>query len=325
MTKRSLLILGLSTLLLVGCNTTTTSSDRTGDYNELQRMFETLQDNSFTVTYEMNYASSTHSSTQTVMYTDYAIESSGYLGFHSVAQGDELIFPYTRDSEGTIISQAPVVNYYSGLRYMRIDEYQTTFNSIDIEDVVVTYEDGYYNYDFDSNTADNNAAMISLMALMSSGSLNPTSLRFQIVGDSLVAETVGIVYSEEARDTTTARFYNVGSTEISDIKEYLDEGYNVIIFPMGRRHKRDEYPKIRKGAAVVALNANKNIVPIRMYTDYDFLQIGQSVCDAGDKIINYYIEPMEEINIQDYVTNDEIETKKNITTSVANALYNELN
>ena len=62
-----------------------------------------------------------------------------------------------------------------------------------------------------------------------------------------------------------------------------------------------------------------------MYTDYDFLQIGQSVCDAGDKIINYYIEPMEEINIQDYVTNDEIETKKNITTSVANALYNELN
>ncbi len=108
-------------------------------------------------------------------------------------------------------------------------------------------------------------------------------------------------------------------------KEYLDNGYNVIIFPMGKRHKRDEYPKIRKGAAVVALNANKNIVPIRMYTDYDFLQIGQSVCDAGDKIINYYIEPMEEINIQDYVTNDEIETKKNITTSVANALYNELN
>ena len=224
MTKRSLLILGLSTLLLVGCNTTTTSSDPAGDYNELQRMFETLQDNSFTATYEMNYASSTHSSTQTVMYTDYAIESSGYLGFHSVAQGDELIFPYTRDSEGTIISQAPVVNYYSGLRYMRIDEYQTTFNSIDIEDVVVTYEDGYYDYDFDSNTADNNAAMISLMALMSSGSLNPTSLRFQIVGNSLVAETVGIVYSEEARDTTTARFYNVGSTEISDIKEYLDEG-----------------------------------------------------------------------------------------------------
>ena len=104
-------------------------------------------------------------------------------------------------------------------------------------------------------------------------------------------------------------------------KEYLDNGYNIIIFPMGKRHKKDEYPKIRRGAAVVALNANKNIVPIRMYTDYDFLQIGQSICDAGDKIINYYIEPMEEINIQDYVTPDEIETKKNITTSVANALY----
>lgn len=104
-------------------------------------------------------------------------------------------------------------------------------------------------------------------------------------------------------------------------KEYLDEGYNVIIFPMGRRHKQDEFPKIRKGAAVVALNSGKNIVPVKMYTDYDFLQIGQPVYDAGDKVINYYIEPMEEINIQDYITSDEVETKKNITTSVANALY----
>ena len=55
---------------------------------------------------------------------------------------------------------------------------------------------------------------------------------------------------------------------------------------MGKRHKRDEYPKIRKGAAVVALNANKNIVPIHIYTVYDFVYIGQSECDAGDKSIN---------------------------------------
>ena len=46
----------------------------------------------------------------------------------------------------------------------------------------------------------------------------------------------------------------------SESKKMLDRGFNVIIFPSGIRHRRDEFPKIRKGASLVALNAGKNIV-----------------------------------------------------------------
>lgn len=33
----------------------------------------------------------------------------------------------------------------------------------------------------------------------------------------------------------------------SESKKMLDRGFNVIIFPSGIRHRRDEFPKIRKG------------------------------------------------------------------------------
>lgn len=104
-------------------------------------------------------------------------------------------------------------------------------------------------------------------------------------------------------------------------KKYLDNGYNIIIFPMGRRHKKDEFPRIKKGATAIAMNANKNIQPIKITNDYDFLQIGQSILDAGDKTINYYIEPLEEINIKDFENPDRVTMRKEITDSIANTLY----
>ena len=57
----------------------------------------------------------------------------------------------------------------------------------------------------------------------------------------------------------------------SESKKMLDRGFNVIIFPSGIRHRRDEFPKIRKGASLVALNAGKNIVPVKVFSDRDFL------------------------------------------------------
>lgn len=104
-------------------------------------------------------------------------------------------------------------------------------------------------------------------------------------------------------------------------KDYLDRGFNIIIFPSGIRHKKDESPKIRKGASIIALNAGKNIVPIRMYTDYDFLQIGQPVYDAGAKTINYFIEVLPEINIQNFKTEDEVNNHKIITRVISESLY----
>lgn len=104
-------------------------------------------------------------------------------------------------------------------------------------------------------------------------------------------------------------------------KEYLDKGFNVIVFPSGIRHRRNEYPKIKKGTALIAMNANKNIVPIEMFTDFDFLQIGQSVLDVGEKPVTYSIRQLEEINIANYITDDEVDSRKNITKAISESLY----
>lgn len=104
-------------------------------------------------------------------------------------------------------------------------------------------------------------------------------------------------------------------------KDYLDDGFNVVVFPSGIRHRRNEYPKIKKGTALIAMNANKDIIPIEMFTDYDFLQIGQSVLDVGDKPVTYTIRQLDEIQIKDYITYDEVNSRKNITKAISDSLY----
>lgn len=71
-------------------------------------------------------------------------------------------------------------------------------------------------------------------------------------------------------------------------KELLDEGFNVIIFPSGIRHRRNEFPKIKKGAALIALKARRNIVPLKLYTDFDFLFLNQPIWQAGGKPVVFH-------------------------------------
>lgn len=104
-------------------------------------------------------------------------------------------------------------------------------------------------------------------------------------------------------------------------KKMLDRGFNVIIFPSGIRHRRNEYPKIKKGASLVALNANKDIVPIRIFDDADFLFINQPFYEASDKVVTFEIEQGEEIKLDDYRNKSEIIEKKNITKAIEKALY----
>ena len=105
------------------------------------------------------------------------------------------------------------------------------------------------------------------------------------------------------------------------ITKMLDRGFNVIIFPSGIRHRRDEFPKIRKGASLVALNAGKNIVPIKMFSDRDFLFINQPFYAVSDRCVNFEIEQMREINIADFIGESEIITKQRLTHKIEEELY----
>lgn len=108
----------------------------------------------------------------------------------------------------------------------------------------------------------------------------------------------------------------------SESKKMLDLGFNVIIFPSGIRHRRNEFPKIKKGASLIALNANKNIVPIRFFSNNDFMFINQPFYEVGEKRVTFEIEQMPEINVQDFISASEIVSKKKITQQIEKSLYN---
>ena len=106
-------------------------------------------------------------------------------------------------------------------------------------------------------------------------------------------------------------------------KQMLDEGFNVIIFPSGIRHRKNEFPKIKKGAALIAINSKKNIVPLKFYTDADFLFINQPIWSAGENTVTFSIEKCSEIDISTEMqkSTDPIIIKRNITKLIENSLY----
>lgn len=188
---------------------------------ELQRVFSLLAEGNFHVEYTLDYASVSGVRTQTADYTNYAIETDGYFGFNAVAQGDGFIFPYTR-SGNEIVSQAPSIDSYTGMRYETIADFRPTFRDFDWTYLPTEAdEDGYFTYTFGEN--ETNDSIISTICMLYSSSVTPTSLRFRVIGNSIISYGVGLDYGE-VQDTVTANISQIGSTEIEDIKSYLDNG-----------------------------------------------------------------------------------------------------
>ena len=105
--------------------------------------------------------------------------------------------------------------------------------------------------------------------------------------------------------------------------EKLNNGLNVIIFPMGIRHKKNEMPKIRRGTALIAQKSHKNIVMLKLQTSFDFLQSNQPIYDAGNKPILYSLKYLGEINTNHFLEKfpDEVTFKTEITKRISTALY----
>lgn len=109
---------------------------------------------------------------------------------------------------------------------------------------------------------------------------------------------------------------------LTDTDYMLKEGFNVLIFPSGIRHRKNEHPKIKKGAALIAMSSKKDIIPVVMYTDFDFLQIGQPFYDAGEKTVTYSIKCNDKIKVEHFLINhDEVEVRKTLTEAIRNSLY----
>lgn len=114
--------------------------------------------------------------------------------------------------------------------------------------------------------------------------------------------------------------------ELEEKTEYmLEKGFNVLIFPSGTRHKRNEIPKLHKGAALIAMNARKDIVPIKIYSENEFMMINKPVYETGEKTSVFEIEVLETIKIKKYLENtDEVRSKRELTKEIEKRLYGSL-
>ena len=108
-----------------------------------------------------------------------------------------------------------------------------------------------------------------------------------------------------------------------DSQEKINEGLNIIIFPMGTRHDNHEQPKIRRGTAQIAHITKKNIAVLHIETSDRFLQSKQAIYDAGDKPIEFKIEYLGEINTSEYIEKyeDEVAFKTEMTKQIRKCLY----
>ncbi len=121
-----------------------------------------------------------------------------------------------------------------------------------------------------------------------------------------------------------AYIVNGGDSEqfITDSKQFLEEGFNVVIFPTGTRTKKDEEVKIHKGAAQLAIASGVDIVPVKIDCDYDFLQKNKSMLDAGEHIVNYTLEIKPSLCLKDFDTEHltDIKLRNHISEKIKSAI-----
>lgn len=114
--------------------------------------------------------------------------------------------------------------------------------------------------------------------------------------------------------------YIPNNVELEEFKkiatEVLNDGYNIIIFPTGTRTVEGEDLKIHKGAAALQIASGADIVPVTIKCDYPFLQKGQPIYDASDRLITYTISQLNPIKLSDFDEKSEIKLRKAISEKI---------
>jgi len=110
---------------------------------------------------------------------------------------------------------------------------------------------------------------------------------------------------------------------VASSKKMLDCDFNILIFPSGKRHKIEEIPHLKKGAAHLAYKLKKDLIPVKIMPDFDFLQRNTSIYELGKKIPHYKIEILDTIKIDDFIKkyDDEITLKKELTDRICDVLF----
>ena len=110
---------------------------------------------------------------------------------------------------------------------------------------------------------------------------------------------------------------------LEEANKMLDKGLNVIIFPMGIRHRQNETPKIRRGASLIAQKSGKNIILLDLKTSFDFLYIHQPFYEVGSETVVFSLDYLGEIDTKEYKEkcSDDVTFKTQVTKEISNILY----
>lgn len=157
-------------------------------------------------------------------------------------------------------------------------------------------------------------SFIDIVILMSIIPRSTCIVKSSLINNPVLKNIVGSIFILEDEDVESLKYKT---------KEMIEKGFNIIIFPSGIRHRKGECPKIRKGAATIAMNAKADIVALSFYTDYDFLFINQPIHEAGEKVVTYTLDYLCEMGLEEFLTDskNEIAVKNDITKRIYSALY----
>ncbi len=110
---------------------------------------------------------------------------------------------------------------------------------------------------------------------------------------------------------------------VKNAEKYLNSGFNVLIFPMGKRHNKDEFPKIRRSSAYLSEQTGKNISIIKITTDRDVFSHDVPIYKIGTKPARYKIEYLDEIDIEKWREKfpDPVDLRREITKYITKSLY----
>ena len=111
----------------------------------------------------------------------------------------------------------------------------------------------------------------------------------------------------------------------SEAADILNDGFNLVVFPMGIRHRKNEFPKIRRGTALLAQKTHNDIAVVNMETNYDFMQIHQPVYDVGSETVVYSIKYRGIINVKEFldIYPDDVTFKTELSKYIAKTLYHD--
>ena len=121
--------------------------------------------------------------------------------------------------------------------------------------------------------------------------------------------------------------YIINDIDLDDFKEEtknaLKHDFNIIIFPTGTRTLPNEEIKLHKGAAQIAINANVDVVPITIETDYSLLRKNHFPLDCGTKTTLFKITRGNDIKISNYKQQDlsEIKLRKILCNKIKESLF----